>query len=107
MEVSLMAGKKFFRPVRVVFRRSSTTLKIFLIAALLISTVTLLTLRGMLLSEQKKAEALRQQAIALEQENEKLTRRNAMLGSVESVKELATELLGLVDPDTVIFDPVE
>ena len=48
-----------------------------------------------------------QQAIALEQENEKLTRRNAMLGSVESVKELATELLGLVDPDTVIFDPVE
>ena len=102
-----MAGKKFFRPVRVVFRRSSTTLKIFLIAALLISTVTLLTLRGMLLAENEKAEQLRQQAIALEQENEKLTRRNAMLGSVESVKELATELLGLVDPDTIIFEPVE
>ena len=102
-----MAGKKFFRPVRVVFRRSSTTLKIFLIAALLISTVTLLTLRGMLLAENEKAEQLRQQAIALEQENEKLTRRSAMLGSVESVKELATELLGLVDPDTVIFEPVE
>lgn len=102
-----MAGKKFFRPVRVVFRRSSTTLKIFLIAALLISTVTLLTLRGILLAERQKAEQLRQQAIALEQENEKLTRRSAMLGSVESVKELATELLGLVDPDTVIFEPVE
>lgn len=102
-----MAGKKFFRPVRVVFRRSSTTLKIFLIAALLISTVTLLTLRGMLLAERQKAEQLRQQAIALEQENDKLTRRSAMLGSVESVKELATELLGLVDPDTVIFEPVE
>lgn len=102
-----MAGKKRFRPVRVVFQRSSTTLKIFLIAALLISTVTLLTLRGMLLAEQQKAEALRQQAIALEQENEELTRKNAMLGSVESVKELAMELLGLVDPDTVIFEPVE
>lgn len=102
-----MAGKKFFRPVRVVFRRSSTTLKIFLIAALLISTVTLLTLRGILLAERQKAEQLRQQAIALEQENDKLTRRSAMLGSVESVKELATELLGLVDPDTVIFEPVE
>ena len=102
-----MAGKKFFRPVCVVFQRSSTTLKIFLIAALLISTVTLLTLRGMLLAENEKADQLRQQAIALEQENEKLTRRNAMLGSVESVKELATELLGLVDPDTVIFEPVE
>ena len=102
-----MAGKKRFRPVRVVFQRSSTTLKIFLIAALLISTVTLLTLRGMLLAEQQKAEALRQQAIALEQENEELSRKNAMLGSVESVKELAMELLGLVDPDTVIFEPVE
>jgi len=102
-----MAGKKLFRPIRVVFQRSSTLLKIFLIAALLISTVTLLTLRGMLLAEKEKTEQLRQQAIALEQENEKLTRRNAMLGSVESVMELASELLGLVDPDTVIFEPVE
>lgn len=102
-----MAGKKPFGPFRVVFQRSSTTLKIFLIAALLISSVTLLTLRSVLLAEKEKTEALRQQAIALEQENEQLTRKNAMMGSVESVMELATELLGLVDPDTVIFDPVE
>ena len=102
-----MAGKKLFRPIRVVFQRSSTLLKLFLIAALLISTVTLLTLRGVLLAEKQKTEELRQQAIVLEQENEKLTRRNAMLGSVESVMELARELLGLVDPDTVIFEPVE
>lgn len=102
-----MAGKKRLRPIRIRFRRSSTMLKIFLIAALLISTVTLLTLRGVLLAEKQKAEELRQQAIALEQENDKLTRRNTKLGSVESVMELANDLLGLVDPDTVIFEPVE
>ena len=102
-----MAGKNPFGRVRVVFQRSSTKLKIFLLAALLISTVTLLVLRGALLSERAKTEELRQQAIALEQENEKLARRNALLGTVQSVTELANELLGLVDPDTVIFDPVE
>lgn len=102
-----MAGKKRFGRIRVVFQRSSTMLKILLVAALLISTVTLLTLRFSLLAEKDKAEDLRQQAIALEQENQKLERRNALLGTVQSVKELAGELLGLVDPDTVIFEPVE
>lgn len=102
-----MAGKKFFGRIRLVFQRSSTTLKILLLAALLISTVTLLTLRFALLEEKDRAEDLRQQAIALEQENQKLERRNALLGTVQSVKELANELLGLVDPNTVIFEPVE
>ena len=102
-----MAGKNPFRRIRVVFQRSSTTLKILLLAALVVCTVTLLTLRFALLNEKDKAEELRQQAVALEQENQKLTRRNALLGTVQSVQELANELLDLVDPDTVIFEPVE
>ena len=102
-----MAGKNPFRRIRVVFQRSSTTLKILLLAALLLSTVTLLALRFALLNEKDKAEALRQQAVALEQENQKLTRRNALLGTVQSVQELASEMLDLVDPDTVIFEPIE
>ena len=102
-----MAGKNPFRRIRVVFQRSSTTLKILLLAALVVSTITLLALRFALLNEKDKAEQLRQQAVALEQENKKLTRRNALLGTVQSVQELANELLGLVDPDTIIFEPVE
>lgn len=102
-----MAGKNPFRRIRVVFQRSSTTLKILLLVALVVSTVTLLALRFALLREQDKAEQLRQEAVILEQENQKLTRRNALLGTVQSVQELANELLGLVDPDTVIFEPVE
>jgi cell division protein FtsB len=93
--------------IRLVFQRSSTTLKILLLAALVVCTLTLLALRFALLSEKDKAEDLRQQAVALEQENQKLTRRNALLGTVQSVQELANELLGLVDPDTIIFEPVE
>ena len=102
-----MAGKNSSRRIRVVFQRSSTTLKVLLLVALLASTVTLLVLRFALLREQDRAEDLRQQAVALEQENQKLTRRNALLGTVQSVQELASELLGLVDPDTIIFEPVE
>ena len=89
------------------FRRSPTTLKILLLVALLASTVTLLTLRFALLDEKDKAEALRQQAVALEQENKKLEHTNALLGTVQGVRELAVELLGLVDPNTIIFEPVE
>jgi len=102
-----MAGKNPFRRIRLVFQRSSATLKLLLVAALAVCTVTLLALRFALLEEKDKAEDLRQQAVALEQENQKLTRRNALLGTVQSVRELANELLGLVDPDTIIFEPVE
>ena len=102
-----MAGKNPFRRIRVVFQRSSTTLKILLLAALVVSTITLLALRFALLNEKDKAEQLRQQAVALEQENQKLTRRNALLGTVQSVQELANELLGLVDPDTIIFESTD
>lgn len=102
-----MAGIKLFGRIRVVFQRSSTKLKVLLLAALVISTAALLTLHHSLLKEKDRAEDLRQQAVILEQENQKLERRNAMLDTVQSVKELAGELLGLVDPNTVIFEPVE
>lgn len=102
-----MAGKKSDRQKRVIFQRSPTVLKIILLVALLASTVTLLALRFALLDEKDRAEELRQQAVALEQENQKLERTNALLGTVQGVRELAGELLDLVDPDTVIFEPVE
>ena len=102
-----MAEKKSSRQDRVIFRRSPTTLKIILLVALVTSTITLLTLRFALLDEKDKAEALRQQAVALEQENTKLERTNALLGTVQGVRELAAELLGMVDPNTIVFEPVE
>ena len=55
-------------------------------------------------SEKHQQEQLRQEAAALEQENQDLKDRISILGSVESVKQIANEILGLVDKDTVIFE---
>ena len=61
-------------------------------------------IRSFTVSEKHQQEQLRQEAAALEQENQDLKDRISILGSVESVKQIANEILGLVDKDTVIFE---
>ena len=82
-----------------------TIVFILVIAALVLGTLSLLMLRGAILRMEQKTEELRQQAAVLEQENEKLEKSISQLGTVQSVTELAEQLLGLVDPNTVIFSP--
>ena len=101
----MAAGENPLRRIRLVYRRSSNTLKIVVIAALILGTLSLLMLRGAILRMEQKTEELRQQAVILEQENEKLEKSISQLGTVQSVTELAEQLLGLVDPNTVIFSP--
>ena len=101
----MAAGENPLRRIRLVYRRSSNTLKIVVIAALVLGTLSLLMLRGAILRMEQKTEELRQQAAVLEQENEKLQKSISQLGTVQSVTELAEQLLGLVDPNTVIFSP--
>ena len=97
--------KRFLSRIRLVYRRSSTLVKCVVIAAILLSTVALLVLRGSILEANKKTEALRSEAAALEQENSQLEEDIEGMGTVEGIKKLAYKLLGLVDPDTVIFEP--
>ena len=101
----MAAGENPLRRIRLVYRRSSNTLKIVVIAALVLGTLSLLMLRGAILRMEQKTEELRQQAAVLEQENKKLEKSISQLGTVRSVTELAEQLLGLVDPNTVIFSP--
>jgi cell division protein FtsB len=49
---------------------------------------------------------MQQQAAELEYENEELKKKIDQLDSEQSVKDIAREELGLVDPDEVIVDPV-
>lgn len=92
------------RRIRLVYRRAPTMLKCMLLGMLLLGTLALIVLRFSLLETKEKAEDLRNQAAVLEQENRELERSISQLGTVQSVTELAGKLLGLVDPDTVIFE---
>ena len=91
--------------IRLVYRRSPTLLKCVLLGMLLVGTLALMVLRFSLQETKNRTEALREQAAILEQENRELERSISQLGTVQSVTELAGKLLGLVDPDTVIFHP--
>ena len=77
-----MASRNPFRRIRLKYRRSSTLVKCMVLAMVVVCTAAL-----------------------LEQENKALERSIAQLGSVQSVIELAGELLDLVDPNTVILTP--
>lgn len=97
----------FFKHIRIVYTRSSTLLKCVVLTALIVSAAALLTLRGAYLQQLQQQEALRQQAAVLEQENSQLIRNISQLGTLQGIRRIATEELGLVDPGTVIFVPEE
>ena len=94
-----------FSRIRLVYRRSSLLLKCVVLATILLSTVALVALRLAILDQQKQAAQLRAQAAVLEQENDLLESHIAELGTVTSVKRIASQELGLVDPDSIIFTP--
>lgn len=96
--------RKFLSRIRLVYRRSSPLTKCVVLAAILLSTVTVITLGAVRREAQAQTEALRQEAAVLEQENQELRDSISILGTVESVKQIAKDVLGLVDPDTVIFE---
>ena len=100
-------GRKTLSRIRLVYRRSSPLLKCVVMAAIVLSTVAILALRSSILEMRSNTEQLRQEAAGLEQENQKLEKNIAELGTVQSIKRIAREKLGLVDPDSIFFDPVQ
>ncbi len=101
-----MAAKKHpFRRIRLIYRRSSTLVKCVVLAAIVLSTAALLILRTSIQTAQDRQQILQQQAAQLEQDNRRLTQYIAELGTVQSVKRIATQELGLVDPDSQFFTP--
>ncbi len=96
--------KNPFRKIRLVYQRTSLPVKCMVLAALVLCTIALMALRFSLQDTQKQLSDARAQAQVLELENRRLRKSISQLGTVQSVQELARELLGLVDPDTVIFN---
>ena len=97
--------KNPFSHIRLVYRRSSILVKSVVLATLVVSILALVILRVSIQSQKAQQAELEHEAALLEQENRALTKQIAELGTVESVKRIATLQLGLVDPDSQFFTP--
>ena len=85
--------KKF----RIEWRSSSKLLKLVVAA--------LLALGWMGKGIAERTQAQKEAAAALEQENADLQEKIDKVDSVEGVRDIAREELGLVDPDTIVIQP--
>ena len=101
----MKAQKKSLRDIQLIVRPSTTLLKIVVIVLIVFSTAALISMSWVRQSIQARTEAIRQEAIILEQENAELADKISMLGSVQSVEQIARDELGLVNPNTVLINP--
>lgn len=101
-----MAEKKHaLRNVQIKFRRSKRITKILVIAAIALSTVALLTLRGVQTRIERHTQEMREEAGQLAKENEELEQKKDNADSVQGIKDIAESELDYVDPDTTFFEP--
>ncbi len=103
----MRAAKRPLSKIRLVYRPAAPLLKCAVLVAILLSGVAMGVIVMRHKSVQANTQSLREQAIALEGENNRLTQNIQQLGTPQSIRQLAAELLGLVDPDSVFFNPVE
>lgn len=94
----------FLNRFQLQYRRTSTLNKVVIAAAVVLSSLTLLSLRLVRVEAEETLADLRQQAAILDQRNDELRRDIDELGTADSVRKIAQEELGLVDPDTIIFE---
>ena len=91
--------------IKLRLRPSPRSTKIMLIVAILFAMIALIALRIQINKLENRTEDLRDKAAALEQDNKDLQENIGILGSVQSIIQIARDELGLVDPNTVILDP--
>lgn len=94
--------KKPLANVRLVYRPGKALIKIALLAVIVLSTAALITIHTAIDRSEKRLEALRNEAISLEQENDALQEDIDALGSRESIIEIAGKQLGLV-PNIILY----
>lgn len=96
--------RSFLSRFQLQYRRTSTLNKVVIAAAIVLSSLTLLSLRLVQQADEEILANLRQQAAALDQHNDELREDIDALGTTDSIREIAQQELGLVDPDTIIFE---
>lgn len=94
-----------FSRIRLVYRRSKPLTKMAVTAVIVLSIAAMFSLAAAQRSAAERMENLQAEIAALEQDNQKLRDNIAILGTPESVEQIAMEELDMVKPGTVFFDP--
>ena len=90
---------------KVKLRSAPVKLKAVLIVLIVLSTAALVALRWVHNGIQAETQRKTEQAAAMEGENADLQEKNDSIGSVQSIRQIAQDELGLSDPDTVLIHP--
>ena len=98
-------NKKGLRNVQIKFRRSRPITKILVIAAIVLSTVALLTLRVVQNDIERHTQEMKEEAGQLLEENAELKEKTENADSVEGMMDIAESELGYVDPNTTFYEP--
>ncbi len=88
------------------FRRSSHMIKLLVFLVVGSSVFILVSQRAQIRENEAKAQSLSRQVAQVRQENQDLRTDIEALGSDESVRKIARDMLGLVENGEVIFSDV-
>ena len=91
--------------IKVVRRKSSTLTRIVIITSIVLSRAALLALHAAIDTANRHTEELRQQAVILEQESQRLDEYENQKGTLQEIIRIAQEKLGLILPGSVIIQP--
>jgi cell division protein FtsL len=105
-EVAAMNIRNILSRVRFVYKPTALVPRLIILAVTAaVSLSAFLLLHSLTLKFRGEAEQWRAQAQQLEEANRLLEEKIEKLGTLEGIKDIAEEELGLVDPDTIIVIP--
>ena len=90
---------------KVRLRSAPVKLKAVLIVLIVLSMAALVALRWVHNGIQTETQRKTEQAAAMEGEDADLQEKIDSIGSVQSIRQIAQDELGLADPDTVLIHP--
>ena len=90
--------------IRIVPKKSSKLTVAVVTISFVLCLVAVLVLGAAIGNYRSQTDALKDQAAQLEQENSQLEDKNDKKGTLEGLLEFAKDFLGLIDPDSIIFD---
>lgn len=100
----MLNGLANMKKIQLEFGKASPLVKTVISAAIALSTVALISLRLAQWDAENTTQQLLERAAQLQRENAQLREMVDDLGTVSSIRRIAAQELGLVDPNTVIFD---